>query len=280
MVFDPDLGCVGTYAVTSVLGVNVVWSKDGPYISYPSQGSQTWYLAQAIRDQIDALDADDISAIKAIHDSVRHQVLFFAGSSVFIFQYGTGSLGSVAATGIDISPFRIQQGIWFTASLPGTVTVTSTEIVEVDANKSELWVGTNEGWVYRLNDPDQKTWAVGASTQAISSIIETTSQRVGQHPQYYSLPRYFVINGEAGAVQATWNVTITMKDDADARTLGTTTFTATVGPGATSTMVPVPGNNLQGSAVSILLSNAETTVTSTIKSVRMYYLPGRLRFMV
>lgn len=269
---DPEVGCIGPLASTAALRLAITWHDDGPYLRDMSDNK---FIGASIKDTVDALEPRELRNIFMVHDRARYRVIMFAKSTyggyfdtILSYQYGTQKG--------DLTPSSLLMAPWSKIVLPSSVHPTCAAIVERTADQPEVWFGTTDGILYRLNDPDTTSWAVGSLTEAITATIETHYGQMGSYPGQYSRPRYFKVKGKAD-VATVWNVTLTMADDVNGREIGTSTFNVTVGPGRTSNEVSVPGMNTHGAYCKVKLINTSTTQGGQIESCQLKYIPVAVR---
>ena len=268
----PSIGCVGPRAHCNVGGITLFWHDSGPYITH--DGATNWFIGNAIKDQIDALDASEFKDMFLLHDVSRHRVLFFINSSTcWAYNYGTSDEGSIDPSGPGNDPLDPRTGRWSVVNFPDSFGVLSGAIIEDDADKPVPVIGATNGPTYILNTGS--SWAVGSLTEAINAQIETTYYPMGAAPEQRGIARHLIVNAY-GAAASTWTATVTTANDSNGEQEATYTTTFVVGPGHTSHKISL-ASGLYGAFVKVKLSNAVDGETAIFKNVRIGYIPRSSR---
>ena len=275
---DPEIGCTGPRAATGIKRICTTWHDDGPYLRTLNDN---WYIGTPVKDTIDAIDPRSFRSLFCVHDRLRFRIVFFIQSvfqgtydTVLSYQYGTNSLGTVSTDG-GKDPQDSREGVWTRIGLPSSVRPRCAAIVEQTADKPEIWIGCDDGVVYRLQDPTTADYAKGSLSEAIDADIETSYAKMGNEQDRFALARALAISATT-SVQSVWTVTVTTATDAKGSELTTSTFNVTLGAGNVSPVVSIPGENF-GSHVKVRLRNNNTGEGGSIRSLRLYYIPRRNR---
>jgi hypothetical protein len=278
---NTELGANNHRSIVDALGMNVVLRDEE--VLYVEDPRTVWPLNQGVLDQFKAASSSQLGNAFAVHDRDRFRLLFFIGSSIQVYQYGTIGFQEITGDSPGSHPKDLRIGAWTTLSLP--VTPASAALVEESADKPELWIGCTDGHVYQLQDTSTTSYANGASTAAVAASLETHSVPVGPPPDRGKInegdaftgrgePRYLEINSESTS-GITWSATLTVLSDVDGATLGSVSFDIACPAGKSVVCVPVPPPGVIGSWVRIALSNSSTTEDGVIRNLRLYYI-GRV----
>lgn len=268
---NPELGCVNARSVQRVKQAIMLVYEDGPYLT--TNGQDSWYLGSQIRDQIDAARANIPSSF-LIHDRTRFRVLWFLGSTVFAYNYGNIGTGQVSPEGQGVDSLDLRVGKWSKISFPAAQVTNCTAIVETTADDPEVWLGADNGIVY-VFDSNQKNWAVGSSSEAISSILETTYEKLLQDSDREAMLRYLTIKG-SGEAASTWTATLYVARDAGGSFERSISRSVVIGPGITSHKYAVP-RGYQGAYCKLKLENAVLGERGVVESARVHFVPRPAR---
>ncbi len=224
--FSPGEGNVavsGWRAWTPYKRIAVLWHDDGPY---SHDGGDPWYLAQGIRDQIEALDGSTFGDLILMHDRRNFRLVAFVNGEVRTFTYPEAQ-GQVSSVGGGVDPLDVRKGRWNRATLP--VTVNCAAIMERDDDRPEMWVGCSDGFVYWLGDPSAIDYANGYGQSAIASDFRTNWGRVGDDITIHA--RFLSFSAEA-TVKSRWTAVVEMaREPSDDKVVATDTLTFDIGPG-------------------------------------------------
>lgn len=274
---NPELGTDGRRTVVRQKGINITAREGELYgISHPSD---PWLINSPVLDQWrDIADREDSFFI---HDRGRFRIVAFGKSSsggaydtVWVLQYGTRAQQQITGEGSGVDPLDVRNGVWWKLELPGSIDPQCAEIVERTPEEPELWVGGGDGYVYHLQ-PASGTidWATALTTSAVSAEFETWEVPLGDSAGSRGTPRFLQFNAEA-SVASTWTITVTLLDDADGRTVASTSFNVTIGPGADPQIVPIPGLRARAEWCRIKFSNANAGEDGIFRPpLRLFYIP-------
>jgi hypothetical protein len=275
---NPELGANNHRCIVDVLGQNIVLRDEE--VLHVADPRDYWQINQGILDQFKAANASQLAAAFLAHDRDRFRVLFFIGSAIWVYQYGTLGTQEITGDGPGVTPKDLRIGAWYTLTLP--VTPTCAALVYESAGKPELWFGASDGFIYQLQDVATTSYANGAGTAAIAASVETHAVPLGPAADRGKVgegdaatgrgePRYVEITSES-STGITWACVVTILTEADGLAVGTSSFDITCPIGKSVVCVPVPGAGVIGSWCRISLSNSSTTTAGTIRNLRLYYI--------
>ena len=281
---QPRVGASGWRAGDTVKSLNQTWHDDGPYVH---DSYDPWYLGSVIKDQIEALDPKAFQDIHMLEDRSRFRVVSFIQSAqggdydtVLSYGYGKQQAGQVSAEGSGVDALDQRVGSWTNLVLPSGCNPLCSAIMEREADRPELWIGCDDGWVYWIQDPDAIDWAVGGGTEAVSCTMETMPARMGRTHEDAGSPRYLAI-GASATVESTWTCTIKTLSSSNGKELDSVTFDFAIGPGETSPIVPIPridgAGLVPGPYVSVVLSNDNAGENGIFQFIDVHYVPRRFR---
>ncbi|MGH7893211.1 MAG: hypothetical protein ACREQL_01000, partial [Candidatus Binatia bacterium] len=275
---NTELGANNFRCIVDVLGQNIVLRDEE--VLHVADPRDAWCINQGILDQFKAATSSQLSSAFLAHDRDRFRVIFFIGSAIWVYQYGTLGTQEITGDGPGVAPKDLRIGAWTTLSLP--VTPVCAALVEESADKPELWIGCSDGHIYQLQDASVTNYANGASTVAITASLETHAVPLGPAPDRGKVgagdaetgrgePRYLEVNSESGS-GITWAAVVTILSEADGATLATSSFSLACPAGKSVVTVPVPMAGTIGSWARVSLTNAANSVDGTIRNLRLYYI--------
>lgn len=285
----PETGTSGERAAENVHATVAVWHDDGPYLH---DGINPWYIGNPIRDLIDGLDPESFGDLHIAHDRARYGLVYFLPSAAggpyeraLVYSYGA-SAGVVSPDGYGVDPQDLRVGAWSEIVFPASINPLCSEVVERTSEKPELWIGCDDGRVYRLRDPDATTWAVGSDGSEIVSCKMATVWKPFLEPSgsYYGVgyprellsegrgqPREVVVSGYAPQ-ESTWTLRLRTADGPGSP-YTEVVREITLGPGAAPAVVPVDSDDTEAAWCQVVLENAEDVSPPRISSITVKYIP-------
>lgn len=263
---NPQLGANNFRCIVSALGQNVVL-RDAE-VFHVLDPRDAWLINQGVYDQFKAASSAQLSSAFLAHDEDRYRVLFFIGSSIQSYQYGTLGTQEITGDGPGVAPKDLRIGAWTTLDLP--VIPTCAALVEQNAEKQELWFGATDGHVYHLQDTAAVTYADGGSTSAITATVETHPVPLGEEAGRGE-PRYLEVRSNS-STGITWTATVTVLSEADGATLGTSVVSVVCPAGQSTVEVPVPPVGAIGAWARVKLTNSSATEVGSVRGLRLYYI--------
>lgn len=278
----PEIGAAGTRAVVRAKGIAMVWHDDGPYLN---EGFEMWYVGSAIKDQLEALDADAFREIHLAHDRARFRVLAFAQAEsggafnrLFSYRYGQAGSGIVSPEGAGVDPLDLRVAAWSRLVLPASVNPLCSALIERGPDQPELWIGCSDGRVYRLQDPAALDYATDNGSEPVAMVAEFG--RIPLEPEHsYGTPRYLAL-GVSSSTGATLSCTVSVYEGPQGDAIRSVTFDLVVPPGDSNPIKSIPkaaGRGLRGPWVNVSIANARAGEHVELRSARVYYVPGRFR---
>jgi hypothetical protein len=259
---NSQLGTNGRRVKSNARGLNFVVRENEVFLV--GQPEDPWCINLPVLDQWRALAQADLQDMHIIHDRGRFRVMFFPKDSDTAFVYQYGSLGGQSVSGSEsVDPQDFRNGAWFTLSFPTTYDAKCSEIIERTADKPELWIGANDGYVYWLQDTGASTWADGVGTQTVAPIVETHQFPIGDDLGGRGEPRFIEIHGITSPV----TIDVTLYAAPGGTAIATIQYTATFTD--TNPIVPVPRIGARGSWAKIRLSG----FSGSVRRLRVYYIP-------
>lgn len=265
---NPELGCVGPRAITRGKQAIFMIHDDGPHLT--TNGSDDWYLGSQIRDTIDALDHSTFADSFLVYDRTRYRVLWFVDETCLVYSYGNQGIGAVSEEGAGVDPLDLRRGKWSILSFPTDYTITSAAVIESTIDTPEIWLGASDSIVYRFVS-GVADWAVGSLPRAMSTIVETTYEKLFQGSDRECMLRYLTIKG-SGTAASTWTATLSVARDAGGSNVRSVARSVTVGPGVTSRKYSVP-RGYQGAYSKLKLEHSTAGETGVVESARVHFVP-------
>lgn len=278
----PSIGCAGPRAHARANTAGVTLHDDG---LYSIDTFQPWYLSSQVNDLFKDLEPTELANAHVVHDRGRFRVVIFARATVngdydriYAWSYGKKGAGSVSETGAGVDALDIRKGDWSRIVLPANMNPLCSEAVEQSADRPELWIGCDDGFVYRLQDPDRRNYADGVLDRGIATVIETVSARMGSTIQMEGRPRYLEISGSS-LNGSTWTATVMTFNGGDGENsdaLATKSKTFTFLPGSNSVTLPL-GLMRQGSWVRLKLENSAVGEDAMFHNCQILYVERQSR---
>lgn len=267
---NTELGANNFRCVIDALGQNIVMREEEVY--QVADPRDSWLLNTPVLGQFRDEDSSTLEDAFAVHDRQRYRFLFFLGSTIWQYQYGTIGFQEIVGDGAGTGPKDLRIGAWTNLVLPAGVTPLCAELVEPTANKGELWIGAEDGFIYFLQDPAALTYATSVSEEAVEADMETHAFPLNENPNGRGEPRYLLLNSDS-STGITWNVTVTVLSDADGAVVGSTTFNFPCPAGVSTPILPIPPCGAIGSWVRIRFLNISAEETGIIRGARVFYIP-------
>jgi hypothetical protein len=270
---NPELGCVGPRAITRAKQAILIVHDDGPHLT--TNGSDDWYLGSQIRDQIDDLDHSTFADSFLVYDRTRYRVLWFVNGTCLVYSYGNQGTGSVGEEGAGVDPLDLRKGKWSKLVLPTDYTVTCGAIIESAIDTPEVWLGGSDSIVYRFVE-GVADYAVGSLPRAMTTVIETTYEKLVQGSDIEARLKYLTIKG-SGTAASTWTATLTVaKDAGGGGTVRAVSRSVVVGPGITSHKYKVP-RGYKGAYCKLKLQHSTQGETGVVEAARVHIIPSPAR---
>jgi len=266
---DPLVGMMGRRAAVSIAGSSTGVGFKGIGLFNPNE---TWEISQAIRDLYATFDTTQLTNSFVINDEARFRALFFVAGQILVYQYGTMGAGQITPIGA-LNPFDLRMGSWWKLVLPSGVTPLCAEVMETTPDLKEAWIGTQEGYTYRLQDPATDNYAVASGVVPVSGTLETKWAAFTDGARY-SKCRYLIIDVQS-TVTTNWAVNVSTATDAGATVISGGNYNFVVPPNG-SLETPLPAG-LIGTHVKVTLTNNTLNQRATIRSLRMKHIPRTYR---
>lgn len=269
---NPELGCVGPRAICRAKQAIFLVHDDGPHLT--TSGTDDWYLGTQIRDQIDDLDPTTFADSFLVYDRSRYRVLWFVDDTCLVYSYGNQGTGSVSEEGAGVDPLDLRRGKWSKLVMPTSYDITCAAIIESAIDTPEIWLGSSGSIVYRFV-AGAADWAVGSLPEAMTTIVETTYEKLLEGNDREGMGKYLTIKG-TGDAASTWTATLTFAKDAGGGNARSVSRSVTIGPGTTSRKYSVP-RGYQGVWCKLKLQNSTQGETGVIETARLHFVPRPAR---
>lgn len=281
-MLGPKVGCVGPRASASSHQFALAWHDDGPYVH---DGKSNFYYGIFLKDQLIELEADTISEMFMENARGRFQVVQFIKDSsgdytkVLSWAYGTGGPGEVTALGTGISALDPRRGTWHEMELPASINPQCAATVESGIDRPELWVGAEDGYIYRLLDPESFKHGCSSPAEPVVCDIETLPQAVNaEDTNVTGEPRKLNLAGVGeGSEALEWTVTVSTLTGPDGKVIESRSFLVECPVGDFDLVAPVPEGLTRGSWVRVRLQASSFFARTTFRKIRVSVTPGRYR---
>lgn len=271
---NTELGANSFRQTTMMRGLNVVQREYEVFLVGDPRDS--WFLNGPVYDRFQSLSASAIRDGFFIHDRSRFRMVFFFGSQIHVYQYGTTGYQEITGEGAGTDPLDLRIGGWSTLSLPPTVVPNCAALVERNAERPELWIGCSDGRVYWLQADGTLDYATDWGSSPVEAEIESHPVSVGAGGRLgeggRGEARYLLLDGYSTA-PATWRATVTALSHADGKDLASVSFDVELPGGAAAPVVEIPELGVIGSWYRVKLENSRLGQDGRFKRCRLYYVP-------
>jgi hypothetical protein len=272
----PSIGVTGTRAHAETNRQVVGWHDDG---LYAFDGFDPWYLSAQILDQVRELPPEEFTDAIVVHDRSRFRVLMFLRSAldgdydkILTYGYGQLSIGEVSSVGSGVTSHDLRRGVWSSLKLPDSVKPLCAAQVERGADRPELWIGCDDGFVYFLQDPNAIDYAAQTLFEPVDCDIESLPVQLGGDEDVEGRPRYLYVSMVC-TNESIWTITVSTLKSADGGVVDSVTFDYTFPAGVSDPKITIPKALIQADYAKVRMRNARLGEDGTILDATLGSIP-------
>jgi hypothetical protein len=257
---NSDLGINGRRAHAGLRGLDIVVRESEVYMV--AQPEDPWVLNIPVLDKWRALTQTDLDDMFVVNDRSRMRLVFFPkdADELLVYQYGTSE--GVISGSDSVDPQDIRTAAWWTLNVPSGYDLKCAAVVQRN-QKPELWVGSADGRIYWMQDPDATTWANDGSTAAVTATITPNDLPMSDDGAGRGEPRY--IEALGAITGATLSAAMYSAPE------GTEISSVSWAPTAwtdTNPVLPIKATGARGGWCRFSM----TSFTGSLRRLRLYYV--------